>query len=183
MRLSIVFTSSAVLGLVTLGVILAAHGCAHAIPDPPVTTVLVVRHAEQLRDRSDDPALSEAGVERTAQLKQTLRAMEIDVVYATQLLRKQQTAYPVAEARGLPVNQMDADSVDALVSQILSDHAGLTVLAVVHGDTAIRILQQLGVSLESLPGKPFARYDDLFVVTVWGSGKAQAVRLKYGDPR
>ena len=183
MRLSSVLASSAVLGLVTLGVILTAHGCAHSIPDPRVTTVLVVRHAEQLRDRSDDPALSEAGVQRADQLKQTLRAVEIDVVYATQLLRTQQTAYPVAEARGLPVNQIDADSIDAVVSQILSDHAGLTVLVVAHGHTAIKILQQLGVSLESLPGKPLGFYDDLFVVTVWGSGKARAVRLKYGDPR
>ena len=148
-----------------------------------MTTVLVVRHAEQLTDRSDDPALSEAGIERADRLKQTLRSVEVDVVYATQFRRTQQTAQAVAEARGVPVNQVDADCVDALVSQILSDHIGLTVLVVAHGDTTIRILRQLGVPLESVPGKPFASYDDLFLVTVRGSGKAHAVRLKYGDPR
>lgn len=183
MRLASVFTSSAVFGLVTFGVILTAHGCAYSEPDPRVTTVLVVRHAEELRDRSDDPALSGAGAERADQLKQTLRSVEVDVVYATQALRTQQTARPVAETRGLPVNQVDADSVDSTVSRILSEHAGQTILVVAHGYTAIRILQQLGVSLESVPGKPFAFHDDLFVVTVWGAGKARAVRLKYGDPQ
>ena len=183
MTLSSVFTSSAVLGLVTLGEILTAHVCAYSKPDPRVTTVLVVRHAEELGGRSDDPALSEAGAERAEQLKQTLRSVEVDVVCATQALRTQQTAHPVAEARGVPVNQVDADSVDSTVSRILSEHAGQTILVVAHGYTAIKILQQLGVSLESVPGKPFAFYDDLFVVTVWGSGKAQAVRLKYGDPQ
>ena len=83
----------------------------------------------------------------------------------------------------MPVNQVDADSVDSTVSRILSEHAGQTILVVAHGYTAIRILQQLGVSRESVPGKPFAFYDDLFVVTVWDSGKAQAVRLKYGEPQ
>ena len=183
MMLSSVFTSSALLGFVTLGVILTAHRCAYSEPDPRVTTVLVVRHAEELGGRSDDPALSGAGAERANQLKQALRSVEVDVVYATQALRTQQTARPVAETRGLPVKQVDADSIDSAVSRILSDHAGQTVLVVAHTRTAMLILERLGVPLESLPGNPFARYDDLFVVTVWGEGKARAVRLKYGDPQ
>ena len=167
--------------LTAFWVSLTAYGCGYAGVDAEPTTVLVVRHAEQLNNRSDDPSLNEAGVERARRLGQTLRSVDIDAVYATQFLRTQQTARAVAEVHGADVTPVDADRVDRVVSRILSDHVGQTVLVVAHGDTAMQVLEQLGVSLESIPGESFADYNDLFVVTVRGGGRADAVRLKYGE--
>ena len=170
-----------VYALTAFWVILTSYGCGYASVGSEAITVLVVRHAEQVNDRSDDPALNEAGIERARRLGQTLRSVDVDAVYATQFLRAQQMARAVADARGVPVTEVEADGVDRIVSRILSDHVGQTVLVVAHGDTAMQIIEQLGVSLGSIPGESFAAYDDLFVVTVRGGGRADAVRLKYGD--
>jgi broad specificity phosphatase PhoE len=59
-------------------------------------------------------------------------------------------------------------------------HQGQTVLVVGHSNTVPAIVEALGAKR---PGAICdSRYDDLFVVTIAGDGKANAVHAKYGEP-
>ncbi len=138
----------------------------------PVTTALVVRHAE----RSND-SLTPAGRVRAEKLAHVAGEAGVTAIYATEFIRTQQTVQPLAAHLGLPVNLYPAADVEGLVDQILSDHAGEVVLIAGHGDTVPAIIKELGG--ESMP--LIKEYDNLFIVTVYGPGSAKVIHLNYGD--
>lgn len=70
--------------------------------------LLVIRHALPLRVENPegepaDPALSELGLRQAERLAHWLRDEPIDGIYASPLCRAHQTAIPLAEAKGLPI--------------------------------------------------------------------------------
>jgi uncharacterized phosphatase len=74
-----------------------------------MTTILLVRHGEtdwnaerRVQGHSDTP-LNETGRAQAAALADALGAKEIDAVYSSDLLRAYETAWVVAERRGLEV--------------------------------------------------------------------------------
>lgn len=148
------------------------------------TTIVVVRHAEALRDAGRDPALSPAGEARARALADALGNARVSAVYATQYRRTQLTGAPVARAAGLEVSVRAIDGplepyVAALVDHVLRTHAGQTVLIVGHSNTAPAIVGGFsGVD----PGE--IAHDDhanLFVVTSDGRpGSGRLVRARYG---
>src|SRR5687767_8506266 len=66
----------------------------------PVTTVILVRHAEKASQEDASP-LTPAGTERAKELARVLTAVKIDAIYMTQFRRVQDTAAPVAQALGI----------------------------------------------------------------------------------
>lgn len=70
--------------------------------------LLVIRHALPLRIERDDgkpanPALSELGHRQAERVADWLKDEPIDAIYASPLTRAQQTAMPLAAAKGLPI--------------------------------------------------------------------------------
>lgn len=70
--------------------------------------LLVIRHALPLRVENPDgepadPALSELGLRQAELLAEWLRDEPIDGIYASPLRRAHQTAMPLAEVKGLPI--------------------------------------------------------------------------------
>ena len=65
-------------------------------------------------------------------------------------------------------------------NDILSNHAGQTVLVIGHSDTVPDLINQLGAG--SVPVINDSEFDNLFVVKVFSQGRASVTRLKYGNP-
>lgn len=147
--------------------------------DSPPTTVLLVRHAEKAAP-TGDPPLSADGQARAQALVHVVGDAGVTAVYATQFLRTQQTVQPLATYLGLPVNEVNADDVEGLVAQVLSDHAGKVVLIAGHSPTVPAIIQEFGG--DPMPPIPGNEFDNLFIVTVHRFGEAKVLRLNYGDP-
>ena len=148
------------------------------------TTAIVVRHAE--RPPGADPSLNQLGLQRAQALVSVAKDAGVNAIYASNLVRTQQTAQPLAEALGLEVQifelQSDVQQYSAdLARQILSKHRGEVVLIVNHSNTVPLILEALGATF--VPTVSSAKYDDLFIVTIpRGSGSAKVIKAKYGEP-
>jgi len=144
----------------------------------PVTTVVVVRHAEKLDlPGDDDPLDPDAGVARAQTLTHVLEHTGVTAVYATGWVRTQDTAQPTAAAAGLAVLPY-ADAA-ALADTIRADHSGGVVLVVGHSNTVTTILEELGGDPVGLIAD--SDYDNLFVVTLRRCGGTRVTHLQYGE--
>jgi broad specificity phosphatase PhoE len=146
----------------------------------PVTTVLIVRHAEKGTTPPNDPPLTTDGQTRAQALARVVGDANVTAVYASQFARTQQTVQPLATQRGLTVTQISASDTDALVNDILSNHRGETVLVAGHSNTVPEIIDKLkGGQITPVAETEF---DKLFVVTVYRWRRAKVVQLRYGNP-
>jgi phosphohistidine phosphatase SixA len=147
----------------------------------PVTTVILVRHAEKnIEPDNPNPNLSPAGQKRAQELVRLLGRSGITAIYATQYARTQQTVQPLAAALGIPVTQIDSKNTDELVRQITTTHRGGVVFLAGHNNTVPAIIGALGGG--DYPIIPETEYDNLYVVTMYRYGKAKTIQLKYGSP-
>lgn len=145
----------------------------------PVTTVILVRHAEKASD-DDDPPLSVEGLKRANALERTLAGVKLDAIYITQYQRTRDTAAPTAQAKGLTAvvrNTGDTYATD-MAKHILARHRGQTVLVVGHTSTTINVLRAFGVP--NLQTMPESEYDNLFVLTDVDGAAPNLVALRYG---
>ena len=155
----------------------------------PVTTVILVRHAEKASQEDDSP-LTPAGTERANELARVLAGVKVDAIYTTQYRRVQDTAAPAATAAGItPVVRNTGPTYAAdLAKHILAEHRGQTVLVVGHTTTTIALLKALGASEASLlmdlasgyTTIPESQYDILFVLRDVEGAAPAVVALRYG---
>ena len=165
------------LALVFIAVILFAY---FATFTRPVTTVIIIRHAEKnIQPDNPDPDLSPAGQLRALEIARQFGDSGIQAIYATQYKRTQQTVAPLANRLGLTVTAIDARHSAQLTERILSNHRGQTVFVAGHNNTVPEIVNLL--SGEKFPLIPESEYDNLFIVTIYRFGKAKVLRMKYGD--
>jgi phosphohistidine phosphatase SixA len=145
----------------------------------PVTTVILIRHAEKIIDPNNaDPDLSPAGQARAQELVRMFGDAGINAIYVTQYKRTQQTVKPLADKLGLPVVQVNSKSTAELVTQIRSQNRGQIVFIAGHNSTVPEIVSALGGP--QYPVIPESEYDNLYIVTVYRTGKAKVVKMKYG---
>ena len=145
----------------------------------PVTTVLLVRHAEKAGE-TVDPPLSAEGQARAQTLTHVAGDAGVIAVYATQFVRTQQTVQPLATLLGVSVTEVSASDVAGLVDQVLADHSGEVVLIAGHSNTVPDIVVEFGADPISLIAEN--EFDNLFVVTVYRFRTAKVVHLNYGEP-
>jgi broad specificity phosphatase PhoE len=100
------------------------------------TIFVIVRHAEKATDDPKDPALSDAGHARAAQLAERLKNQRLGAIYATRYRRTQQTASPTAAANNLDVQTYDAAMPAAdFALRLRRKHTADTVLVIGHSNT------------------------------------------------
>jgi broad specificity phosphatase PhoE len=158
---------------------LVLTNCApQAAPAETAVTVMIVRHAEKAAEPADDPPLTEAGRQRAALLAHVASSSGISAAYATQYLRTQQTVEPLAAQLGLTVKQLDSGDTDGLVSQLLSENRGQTVVVAGHSNTVPVLVEKL--TGKTVPPIDESEYDNLYVVTGWGLERGTVLRLRYG---
>lgn len=145
---------------------------------PTPTTVYLVRHAEQVRDTTRNPPLSEAGAQRARALRDELKGARLSAVFATYYRRSQGTALPVAQSHELGIFTYEARDYAGLAKRIRTIYAGKSVLVVAHGNTVPGIIAALGgPKLDDLGHDDF---DDFFIVAVYPD-TAKVARLSYGE--
>ena len=145
----------------------------------PVTTVILVRHAEKkIEPNNQDPDLSPEGVERAVEIARVFGESGVNAIYATQFKRTQQTVKPLADRTAVPISLLDANQTDQLVERIQTELRGRTIFVAGHNNTVPAMVSKL--SGETYPVIPETEYDNLFVVTIYRFGKAKVLRLKYG---
>jgi broad specificity phosphatase PhoE len=142
--------------------------------------VILVRHAEKnIEPNNPNPDLSPAGQARAQELVRVLGDVGISAIYASQFVRTQQTVQPLANHLGLQVTTIDARNTDELVRQIITNQRGGVVFVTGHNNTVPAAITALGGG--NLPVIPENEFDNLFIVTVYRTGQAKLVKLKYGD--
>ncbi|HEV8426740.1 MAG TPA: phosphoglycerate mutase family protein [Pyrinomonadaceae bacterium] len=145
----------------------------------PVTTIILVRHAEKIMDPNNkDPDLTPEGVERAQEIARVFADAGINAIYATQLKRTQQTVKPLSDRIGVPVTVTEASKPDEIVNRIQTTNRGQTIFVAGHNNTVPAIVSSL--SGDTYPLIPESEYDNLYIVTIYRFGKAKVVKLKYG---
>lgn len=147
------------------------------------TVVVLVRHAESPTTASGDPDLTAAGGKRAAALGVFLAdlfvAGKVDHLYAADTRRAQQTAAPVANQFGLPINLLPSNDWPTLARRIRSDHRGQTVVVVGYSSALPVVLQQLAEVKIDVDENEF---DAIYVVVLPSPGEPRVLRLHYGTP-
>ena len=144
------------------------------------TVVVFVRHAEPQPTSGGDPDLSITGERRVAALGGFLAdlfvAGKVDHLYAADTRRARQTAAPVANQFGLPINLLASNDWPTLARRIKSEHRGETVV-VVYASTLPIVLEQLTDTKVDVGEEEF---DSVFVVVLPSPGQPRVLRLHYG---
>ena len=97
-------------------------------------TIYLVRHAEKQSD-SNDPPLTECGVERSESLSTLFDAVPFDAVYSTDYKRTQSTALPTATDQGLKIQSYEPDALGENRGRAASPKRSKMRLVVGHSNT------------------------------------------------
>jgi len=155
------------------------------------TTVFLVRHAEKADGQNPDPPLKQEGVARSKDLARILSTANIKAIYTSQFIRTKQTAEPLATKISVSVTALTLkpnpanlrliaeESTTELVNKILQ-RPGESSLVIGHSNWIPDVIKMLGGDV--VPTIDEQKFDDLFIVTVYGKGKAKVVQMKYGAP-
>jgi len=178
--------------LLTLTILLAAF-CQTAFGQEEFkpTTVFLVRHAEKEDEPKQDPPLKKEGVTRSQELARILNTANIKAIYTSQFVRTKQTAEPLTAKTGVSVIALTlkpnpsnirliADESTAEVVNKILQRPGESALVIGHSNWIPDVIKMLGGDV--VPTIDEQKFDDLFIVTVYGKGKAKVVQLKYGAP-
>ena len=169
-KLAFKFRSLVVLTLLAVGLLVAAHA-------QDSGTVFLVRHAEKL-STARDAVLSPQGHKRADCLAHTLGDAGIQVIFATGLVRTQETAKPLSKKLGIKATTVEYKDIAGLVEKLraLPDK---TVLVVAHSDTLPGIIEKLGAGkVDPIKEEEF---DRLFVFHHTGPDSGSVVTLRYCD--
>jgi len=143
-----------------------------------LTTLYIVRHAEQRTNDGDDPGLNPKGKQRAVALAAMLKEAGIDAVYSTPYQRAMATGKPLADSLTLSVQAYDPDQdLREVVDAILDQHQGEQVLIVGHSTTVPGMLNVL-VEENRYPDLVSGQHDDLFQVLVATDDLRQVNHLK-----
>lgn len=126
------------------------------------------------------PGLTELGQREAAALPDFLRADRVDAIFASPLLRAQQTAAPLAETRGLAVAVRDGiREIEA------GDFEGTSDKASVHDFVSTEFAWVRGELDRRMPGaengrETLARFDEV-VAEAYDAGHASVVFVSHGS--
>ena len=153
-------------------------------------TVYLVRHAEKADEPRQDPPLTEKGVLRSQDLARMLGNANVKMIITSQFLRTKATAEPLAKKLNVAATAISlsldranprliAEQSTAEVTNKILENGGGSVLVVGHSNSIPDVIKMLGG--DAVPTIDEKKFDDLFVVTVYATGKAKVTHLKYGS--
>lgn len=144
----------------------------------PITTFILVRHAEKGDDGTSDPDLSAEGIERAKRLASLLKNTALDAVYSTKYKRTKSTVLPVASEKGLEVQIYESIKPE-VIEGLISKHAGGTVLIGGHSNTTPQVANFL-LGKEEFRNFSESEYGNILVISLVEKGKnVKVVKLSY----
>ena len=146
-------------------------------------TVIVLRHAEKVDPSplaDNEVPLTPAGETRADTLAQVLGGSGVTKIFVTEKLRTQQTAEPLATARGITPTQINKADTAQLIAEVTSwSNRGRVMVIVGHSDTVPDIVAQLDGGTVTVGANEF---DNLFVLTL-RQPTSRIIKATYGEPR
>ena len=128
-------------------------------------TLYLVRHAEKQSDGSRDPALTEAGRNRSEQLANWCQDKGITEIWSSDYKRTRDTANPLVTRLSLELSIYDPRNLADLVKEL--SHQQRTALIVGHSNTTPELARLLcDCFIEDMDE---SEYDRLIVISVVGS--------------
>lgn len=144
----------------------------------PITTFILVRHAEKENDGTSNPNLSIEGKNRASNLANLLKETHVDAILSTPYKRTFSTVQPLAEAKKLTIETYEAMKDDEM-DRILNKYKGLTVVICGHSNTTPWTVNYFLGTAEYPPFED-SDYDNLIILDVVEKGQAKATWLNYG---
>jgi 2,3-bisphosphoglycerate-dependent phosphoglycerate mutase len=138
-----------------------------------ITTFILLRHAEKANDGTEDPDLKPEGVERAKRITAMLKDIPVDAIYTTNYKRTRNTVAPLAEAKGLPLQQYEAFK-PGVIEDMIAKHKGGTIVISGHSNN-IPWTANLLVGKEVYKDFTDADYDNMLIVSVVEKGKVANV--------
>lgn len=136
---------------------------------------ILVRHAEKDTTQngstmmSANPPLNAVGEARAIRLITALKAFSIDSIYSTNFIRTINTAVPLAQQVGLPIQHYNHKALDVFANQLLQTN-NKTFLVVGHSNTTPTLANLLSNSNTYKPLDESV-YNKIYIVTI-KNGKA-----------
>lgn len=144
----------------------------------PITTFIVVRHAEKsMTESSSDPALAPEGAQRADKLAALLKEVSVSAVYSTNYKRTKSTVTPIATAKSVQIQDYK-QLKEVELDEIIKKYAGGTVVIAGHSNTVPGIVNTL-LGKEQYKNLDDSNYGSLFIVSVTERGKATVTLLTY----
>jgi 2,3-bisphosphoglycerate-dependent phosphoglycerate mutase len=151
-------------------------GCQSSVE---LKVVYLVRHAEKdLRDSTDNPPLTPAGVARAQALATLLADSNIQQIFSTRYIRNRLTVQPLAQQLDLPIETYRWHEWQPLIGQIETAAPGSRFLICGHGDNLLPLIEALG-AIPPLAELAEHEYDKLFRVSI-GPDSSQASVQTFG---
>jgi 2,3-bisphosphoglycerate-dependent phosphoglycerate mutase len=141
------------------------------------TTFILIRHAEKVKDGTQDPELSAEGKQRAEALAKMLERNGIASVYSTNFKRTQQTVLPIAQAKGITV-QTYQQTDKTWLQNIAKENVGKIVLIVGHSNTIPEMANTL-LGEEKFEQYPDTLYDQMLVIQYSVTTKPSVLVLRY----
>lgn len=141
------------------------------------TTFILVRHAETVKDGTDNPDLSKKGKRRVQKLADHLKKTRITAIYFTPYLRTQHTVKSIAKQKGLAIKEYDPFSPNILDEILTEEQAGIVLISGHSNTTPLFVNALIGKELYQQLDE--SDYDNLFIVTVTEKGRGQVIQLLY----
>jgi TonB family protein len=147
-------------------------------PRAPLTTVILVRHAEKGATPANDPVLTAEGEQRAERLARMFGSTPISAIYTTPYARTRGTAAPLAALKNLtPVEVAVTATYARDVVTKVHEQRGGTFVVVGHTNTTRDVLRAFGFA--DAPEIPETDFDNLFILTYGPFTEPRLLSLKY----
>lgn len=142
------------------------------------TTFILVRHAEKASDGTNDPGLSQPGLERANELAALLVKQSIHALYSTPYKRTKATLTPIARDKNLEINSYDPYDGKKLLADVLGKYAGGTVVISGHSNTIPGLANEL-LGKEVFSQFEESDYSNLILIVADEMGKGKLIHLNF----
>jgi phosphohistidine phosphatase SixA len=144
-------------------------------------TVIFLRHAEaKPRTKGNqNPNLADAGNTRAKLIENTLSQAGVKRIFATELVRTQQTAAPLAKSLGIKIESYQANRSRQFADTLRKLKDGEVVVVVGHSNTLPVMVAELGGSLAGLDKRgylPDTQHERMIVQFLSSKSTAQPMR-------
>ena len=155
--------------------LLLTWGCS---AQSPITTFILVRHAEKENDGTGNPDLSAEGKVRASHLAALLKETPIDAILSTPYTRTMHTVQPLASEKKLNIETYEAMK-EKEMDRLLDKYKGMTVVICGHSNTTPWTANYF-LGTAQYPPFEDSDYDNLIVLSVMAKGQAKATWINYG---
>jgi broad specificity phosphatase PhoE len=141
------------------------------------TTFILLRHAEKDNDGTQDPPLTKEGYARAEKIARMLRETEVQAIYTTKYKRTGLTVAPLAQAKGITVEEYEAFKAEE-IGRMIETHRGGTVVISGHSNN-IPWIANLLLGKEQVKEYDESDYDNMLIVSVVEKGDVKVTWLEY----